>query len=101
MNERPLRPTDEAPPYVVARLDQDPDTPDGHDHVTAVETRDPDGGSTQWRLVDVIAAMRDGERFVVDMVGHERASVLEPVVCPACPRATVKVGAGGERPPAA
>jgi hypothetical protein len=100
MPDSPLRQTDEAPPYVVVRLDQDLDTPDGHDHVTAVETRDPDGGSTQWRVVDVIAAIRDGERFVVELEGHDRKSVLEPAVCPACSRATVTVDAAGERPPA-
>jgi hypothetical protein len=100
MPERFPRSTDEAPPYVVVRLDQELGTPDGHDHVTAVETRDPDGGSTQWRAIDVIAAIRDGERFAVDLDGVARESVLEPAVCPACPRATVTVGAAGEPPPA-
>jgi hypothetical protein len=51
-------------------------------------------------VVDVIAAIRDGERFVVELEGHDRKSVLEPAVCPACSRATVTVDAAGERPPA-
>jgi hypothetical protein len=81
---------------VVVRLDHDPLAGAGHDHVTAIETRDPDGGSTRWRSIDVIAAIRDGERF--DVAGNGGESVLEPALCPACPRATVKVVSADEPP---
>lgn len=100
MLKRSLRSSDEAPPYVVVRFDNDPDAMAGHDHVTAIETRDPDGGSTTWRAIDVIDAIRGGERFVVESDARGDESILEPAVCPKCPRATVKVVVAGE-PPAA
>jgi hypothetical protein len=56
----------------------------GHRHVTSVETRDPDGGSTRWTCVQVIAAIEDGERFVVAEDGHGALTLLEPAGCPAC-----------------
>ena len=87
------RPFGDTPPYVVVRLEHDPLAGAGHDHVTVIETRDPDGGSTRWRSIDVIAAMRDGERFVVEE-GNGGESVLEPALCPACPRATVRAAPG-------
>jgi hypothetical protein len=90
MRKRALRPTGEAPPYVVVRYYQDPEAAAGHDHVTAIETRDPDGGTTRWRSIDVIAAIRGGERFVVEDDGHGRESILEPSLCLVCPRVTVK-----------
>jgi hypothetical protein len=62
---------------------------EGHDHVLSIDTRDPDGGQTRWRCVDVIAAMRDGERFVLGEGGDRRQ--LEPALCPACAFATVRV----------
>ena len=84
-------------PYVVVRLDQDVDTPAGHDHVAAIETRDPDGGSTRWTAVDVISAIRDGERFVMER-SDARDVELEPALCSECPRATVKASAGDSLP---
>jgi hypothetical protein len=83
------RSSGEGPPHVVVRIERDPPAGAGHDHVFAVETRDPDGGSTRWRSSDVIAAIREGERFVVEDE-HGRESVLEPALCPVCPRVTVK-----------
>lgn len=62
---------------------------EGHDHVLSIDTRDPDGGQTRWRCVDVIAAMRDGERFVLGEGGDRRQ--LEPALCPVCAFATVRV----------
>ena len=99
MVRRSLRSPGEAPPYVVVRLDQDLEAAAGHDHVIAVETRDPDGGSTTWRSTDVIGAIRGGERFVADE-GRDPESVLEPALCPKCPRPTVKVAAAVEPPTA-
>jgi hypothetical protein len=100
MPKRAVRSTGEAPPYVVVRFYQDPEAAPGHDHVTAVETRDPDGGTTRWRSIDVIAAIRGGERFVVEEDGDDRGSILEPALCLVCPRATVKVIAAEEAPTA-
>jgi len=96
--KRDLRSPGEAPPYVVVGLDQDPAATAGHDHVTAIETRDPDGGSTTWRTIDVIDAIRGGERFVMEEGGQAGEFVLEPAICPQCPRATVKVIAAREPP---
>ena len=79
------------PPYVVACIDADPWLAiDGHHHVTAVETRDPDGGQTRWTLVQVILAIRDGAAFsVVD--GERAVAHLEPTVCTRCPMATLTI----------
>jgi hypothetical protein len=77
------------PPYSVLRVHLDEArAADGHRHVDYVETVDPDGGETRWTSVEVIAAIRDGERFVLDEgEGHER---LEPTLCPRCPMATLE-----------
>jgi hypothetical protein len=48
----------------------------GHIHVLAVETRDPDGGQTRWTTRQVIAALRDGERFVVSEDDQGRETLL-------------------------
>lgn len=91
----------ELPAYKVVCLQTDTAAAaDGHDHVTAVETWDPDGGRTQWTLVQVIAAVRDGEVFQAARTGRDgQAAVLEPAVCPRCPVATLLVDAE-VRPPA-
>ena len=80
------------PPYLVTCLEADLAAGEGHDHVVAVETRDPDGGQTRWVTVEVIAAVRDGERFVVD---GGRQTALEPAICPGCATVTLSVGPGG------
>lgn len=77
---------EEWPPYVVVAIARDPDADPEHDHVVGVETRDPDGGETRWGSQEVIAALRDGERFVVDGDGD---ATLEPAPCPACGRTTL------------
>ena len=77
---------DDWPPYVVVSVGRDPDAGEGHDHVVAIDTRDPDGGETQWRSQEVILAIRDGERFVVDGDGGAQ---LQPGACPACGRTTL------------
>jgi len=41
--------------------------------------------------LEVIAAIRDGERFVVAEDGHGKLTLLEPGLCPQCPFATLLV----------
>jgi hypothetical protein len=69
-----------------------------HQHVTFVETRDPDGGSTRWSCVQVIAAIEDGERFVVAEDGHGTVALLEPARCPACTAPTLVTDPADARP---
>lgn len=71
---------------------------DGHDHVTGIETWDPDGGRTRWTLVQVIAAVRDGEAFQLGTGDDAKAMLLEPAVCPRCAVATLVVAPPGRRP---
>jgi hypothetical protein len=85
----------DAPPYVVTCLETDPAAGAGHEHVVAIETRDPDGGQTRWATVEVISAIREGERFVVGDGNGDTAASLEPAVCAACSRMTLSVGPGG------
>lgn len=73
---------------------------DGHEHVAWVETDDPDGGQTRWKPFEVIAAIRDGERFVVAEPAGGPETVLEPALCPACPLATLTVDPLDRSPPA-
>ena len=91
-------PAESTPPYLVLCLSDDPGAPAGHDHVAAIETRDPDGVNTRWTAIDVIAAIRDGERFVVDDDGRGEEALLEPGVCPACSLVTLVVEPGVKRP---
>lgn len=82
--------SDELPPYSVRRISVDLVAESaGHHHVTDVETWDPDGGRTQWAVDAVIAAMRDGERFIVGGEDRGRTTELGPAVCPRCPMATL------------
>jgi hypothetical protein len=78
----------DVPPYEVMCIERDGSAGEGHDHVIAVETRDPDGGQTRWATVEVIAAVREGERFTV---GDEPAASLEPAVCRACANVTLAI----------
>jgi hypothetical protein len=84
-----IAPMDEVPPYEVldvlyAALS------DGHEHVEHVVTRDPDGGETRWAWVEVVGAVRAGERFVITGGNAQTETVLEPSVCPVCPAATLR-----------
>jgi len=79
------------PPYRVRCVQQDASGTDGHPHVSFIETRDPDGGQTRWTTVQVIAAVRDGERFVVADDGRGGETLLEPAVCSRCPTVTLAV----------
>jgi hypothetical protein len=75
----------EVPPYVVRRVETDPvAAAAGHHHVSGVDTVDPDGGETHWTLVQVVAAFREGERFVMGGGQGGQAEDLEPSVCPRC-----------------
>lgn len=79
------------PPYEVVcfQLDAKREAT-GHQHVTFIETRDPDGGRTRWSCVDVIAAIRAGERFVA-VDGQGTVNLLEPGLCTQCPFVTLVV----------
>jgi hypothetical protein len=69
------------------------DAPDGHSHVSAVRTQDPDGGETRWTAGEFVSALRSGERFVA--VAADRQMVaLEPAVCPQCRHVTITVDGG-------
>jgi hypothetical protein len=84
--------TQSVPWYVVLSVEKDQALEaTGHSHVVGLSTRDPDGGETRWTLVQVIAAIRDGERFVVGRDTDERAAVMEPAICPQCPMSTLVV----------
>lgn len=92
MSQRTARGLGDLPAYRVVCVETDlAATANGHDHVTAIETWDPDGGRTRWTLVQVIAAVRDGEQFHAGKGGDGQAAVLEPAVCPRCPLATLLV----------
>lgn len=98
MSSPTARGVGELPAYKVVCLQTDTAAAaDGHDHVTAIETWDPDGGRTHWTLVQVIAAVRDGEVFQAG--GDPMTATLEPAVCPWCPVATLVVDTEA-RPPA-
>jgi hypothetical protein len=86
--EHPSVQGDVVPPYAVV-LVQYEDLTDGHEHVSHVETLDPDGGQTRWTCVEVINAIRGGERFVVTIGGTATGATLEPAICPVCPLVTL------------
>lgn len=86
------------PPNMVMCLEQAAWGPDGHPHVSFIETRDPDGHETRWSTVQVIAAVRDGERFVVADDGRGGETLLEPAVCARCPTVTLAVDPRGPAP---
>jgi hypothetical protein len=65
----------------------------GHLHVIAVETADPDGGTTRWSLVQAIEAVRGGDRFVLLEDGSAEPVELAPTVCPRCRLATMALDA--------
>lgn len=86
----------ELPPYSVRCIHVDPAAEaDGHQHVTAIETTDPDGGETRWSLVQVIEAVRNGERFVSEATPGGQGIELGPLVCPRCSVATLSAASGG------
>jgi hypothetical protein len=84
-----MQSTPELPAYRVECLEEE--LSDGHSHVAHVKTRDPDGGQTRWSTVQVIAAVRDGERFVVADDGQGGETVLDPAVCTRCAKVTLAV----------
>jgi hypothetical protein len=90
--------SDELPAYAVVCLDMDPGAAPGHDHVTGLVTWDPDGGRTSWTMVQVIAAVREGEAFHAGKGSDGSIGVLEPAVCPRCPLVTLVVNPPEARP---
>ena len=84
----------DAPPYVVTCLERD-GTKGGHGHVVAIETSDPDGGSTRWATVEVIKALMEGQTFVADEDGNAADPVLAPSTCGRCGAVTLSVSPGG------
>lgn len=99
VSDRPAARLRGVPPYLVLCLEQDASGSDGHPHVSFIETRDPDGGQTRWSTVQVIAAVRDGERFVVADDGQGGETLLEPAVCTRCPTVTLAVDPRVPAPP--
>jgi hypothetical protein len=95
----PMARGDELRAHEVVCLQTDPAAEaDGHEHVSAIETWGPDGGWTRWTLVQVIAAVREGETFHAGKGSDGQAGVLEPAVCPRCPFATLVVDPPEARP---
>ena len=86
-----MHPMSDHPPYRVLCLEEDRAGSGAHAHASFVETRDPDGGQTRWSTVQVIAAIRDGARFVVADDGQGGQTQLEPAVCTRCPTVTLAV----------
>lgn len=62
--------------------------PTAHRHLVALEASGADGVRYRWTIVEVIAAIREGELFIVGEGEGEQAAVLEPSVCAVCRRAT-------------
>ena len=93
MTTRDAQPHTEAvPPPLVRRIQTDEAAAgSGHHHVGGVDTVDPDGGETHWTLVQVVSAVRDGERFVMGGTQGGRTADLEPAVCPRCRLVTLAV----------
>lgn len=90
MSAEPSTTPDKVPPYALRCVQADPAAlADGHLHVTSIETSDPDGGTTRWSLVQVIEAVRDGERFILREGDDGQAAELGPTVCPRCSVATL------------
>ena len=82
--------TGEVPPYEVRCVELAAAGADGHEHVIAVGTNDPDGGETRWRLADVLAALQDGERFITPASSYDGTAELKAAPCPLCSEASVK-----------
>ena len=85
---QPLSHESAVPPYAVVRIQRE-DLADGHEHVDYVDTQDPDGGTTRWTAVQLIDAIRSGERFVMTIDGDAIGTTLEPAICPVCPFVTL------------
>ena len=63
---------------------------DGHQHVVAIGTSDPDGGETRWQLADVLSALWDGEQFVTAASADDGPAALSPARCPICSEPSVR-----------
>lgn len=70
-------------------------TAQGHRHLRSIDTRDQDGATTRWNVPDLMAALRDKERFVVG----DGEATLAVGLCPACPFMTLKFDPPGAAVP--
>jgi hypothetical protein len=78
------------PPYEVMCIEVVEAEPEGHEHVAAIRTRDPDGGETRWPLDAVLAAVAAGERFVTPASEDDEPAPLRQATCPLCSAASLK-----------
>ena len=77
-------------PYLLHCVESSSLDGDGrHQHVIAIEAVGQDGEPVRWTLVEVIAAIRGGALFVAGGGQRGQAAVVEPTVCPSCPRLTL------------
>lgn len=68
-----------------------------HTHVAAVGTAtQPDGPTRRWTMVELVNAMRLGERFYTGSRSSGRRAAIEPQVCPECGVVTVRSAPGIE-----
>ena len=90
----------ELSPYEVACVELDPRLDaTSHPHVAFIETRNPDGGRTRWSREQALAAIRQGERFVVVTGGNGMRVLMQPGLCPRCPFFTLLVDPPEALPP--
>jgi hypothetical protein len=80
----------EVPPYEVRCVELMAAGGDGHQHVVAIGTTDPDGGETRWQLADVLSALRDGEQFITAPSAYDAPAELSPARCPICSEPSVR-----------
>jgi hypothetical protein len=84
----------ELPPHVVLCVGYDDvGATSGHRHLRYLEAVDPGGMRMQWQLAQIVAAMRNGERFVAGGGGGRPATTLELGLCPVCPFITLRFAA--------
>lgn len=68
-----------------------------HLHVAALETREGDGTGRRWGLVDIVTAMRHGDRFLAGTEARDGPQ-FEPMVCPSCGVVTLAIPHGAVVP---
>lgn len=78
------------PPYEVRCVEVAEAGADGHEHVVAIGTTDPDGGETRWPLRDVLSALQGGERFITLASPEDEPAELRQARCPLCSEASLK-----------
>lgn len=91
--EQPLLQGDGGLAHAVVMVQYE-DLTEGHEHVSHVDTLETAGMQRRWSAVEVINAVRAGERFVVTIGGTPVSTRLEPAICPVCPLITLNYRAG-------